>query len=303
MAMAPDDETRRDGFVLVSVLAVVLVFVTVSSSMVGRSRLFILQERNRLQHTQLQATIDGVARLAALSLAQGRFQMSVTGTVATCRKGNLQLSLSVVDQDMLLDLNGAPSQMIIDVLSAIGISDADSRTLAAQIVDYRDSDDRSQPLYGAERIEYQRSGLAWGPRNDYFADPEEFAQLPGVTAALHKTLAPLITIYNGRAAIDTTILKNLGAADGNLTGALAKWSLDSRHQRFSLKVEGRIEGRAAASRLAVFSVDAREKPPNFLKWSRLSMTEDGLQQSSGDKQPATPQVCDFLQQAGEAVVL
>lgn len=276
--MSSGTDDAREGFVLVSVLAVALLFVTVSATLASRSRLFVLQERNRLEAAKLQAIVDGVTRIGALSLGQGEFPLEATGITGQCKQGDTELTVRAVDQDMLLDLNGAPPQMISDVLGAIGTGDIDAATLAAQIVDYRDPDDMTQPLYGAERIEYQRAGLAWTPRNDYFADPAEFAQLPAARAEPLNKVGFFFTVYNGRAAIDPALLYRLYGHSAPIEQKLRRWAVQSRHTRFSLTVEAKTAGRAAATRTAIFTVETDAKRPEFLKWSRDSMDKE----SAGD---------------------
>lgn len=271
--MSSGTDDAREGFVLVSVLAVALLFVTVSATLATRSRLFVLQERNRLEAAKLQAIVDGVARIGAFSLGQGKFPLEATGITGQCRQGDTELTVKAVDQDMLLDLNGAPPQMISDVLSATGMGDIDAATLSAQIVDYRDPDDMAQPLYGAERIEYQRAGLTWTPRNDYFADPAEFAQLPAARAEPLNKTAFLLTVYNGRAAIDPAFIYRLYGHSGPIEQKLRRWAVPSRNTRFSLMVEAKSAGRAAATRTAIFTVETDDKRPVFLKWSRDRVDE------------------------------
>lgn len=292
--MSSGTDDAREGFVLVSVLAVALLFVTVSATLATRSRLFVLQERNRLEAAKLQAIVDGITRIGAASLGEGKFPLEATGITGQCKQGDTELTVRAVDQDMLLDLNGAPPEMISDVLSATGTGDMDAATLAAQIVDYRDPDDMSQPLYGAERIEYQRAGLAWTPRNDYFADPAEFAQLPAAREPLNKA-GFLFTVYNGRAAIDPALIYRLYGRSAPLEQKLRRWAAQSRHTRFSLTIEAKTAGRATATRTAIFTVETNDKRPVFLKWSRDSM---GTGRAGGAAKPVFEnRFCGWLRAA------
>ncbi|SIQ86387.1 general secretion pathway protein K [Rhizobium sp. RU20A] len=267
----PAEETSRDGFVLISVLIVALLFVAVTGSLAVRARLFVLQERNRAETVALQTLADGAARLVALDLATGRFSLPPDGTTGTCKKGDLELRVSAIDQEMLLDLNGAPPEMIVDVLTAIGIDETDARRLAAQIVDYRDPDDRSQPLYGAEAAEYARAGLPWRPKNTFFADVSEFAQLPAATPPLIARIAPILTINNPRASIDPTLINRLSATPSAANEALSRWLSPSRQTRFAVMIELRAPGRATASRTATIAVGGENGLPQFLKWARNDM--------------------------------
>lgn len=292
--MSAGDETGKDGFILISVLVVTMLFVTVSATMVTRSRVFVLQERNRMESAALQAKVDGVARLAAFDIMRERFPLPTTGVTGACRNGDMEISVSAIDQEMLLDLNGAPPQMITDVLTAIGISETEAKIIAAQIVDYRDPDDLTQPLYGAEAMEYQRAGLGWRPRNSYFVDATEFSQIPAATGEVTARLAPLMTVDNPRAAIDPAVLYRLYGRSPTMEKALQRWVVKSRVERLALRVEARVKGRAITSRLAVFSVLGSGGVPKFLKWARYEIgraADSGMDEVDN---PNRPEVCAWL---------
>lgn len=295
--MTPENggtETARDGFVLISVLIVTLLFVTISASMVMRSRVFILQERNRLESAALQAIVDGVARHAAFDLTRARFPLPTTGIRGTCNQEDIELSVAAVDQDMLLDLNGAPPQMIIDVLTAIGIAETQAKEIAAQIVDYRDPDDMTQPIYGAEAMEYQRAQLSWRPRNSFFVDASELAQLPALSPELSGRLAPLFTVDNPRAAIDPALIHRLYGRSSSMEKALGRWLLDSRKERFSVRIEARVKRGATASRLAIFSVAGHGGRPQFLKWGRPEVGNASFGKQDADPNGSRAAVCGWL---------
>jgi general secretion pathway protein K len=289
-------ERDNEGFVLVSVLCVVLLFVAVSATMTLRSRLFVIEERNHLEHLRLQAVVDGVARLAALSIARDRFPMPETGRRGACASNGTRVSVAAIDQDMLLDLNGATPEMIEDVLAAIGIEDTPRKTVAAQVVDFRDPDDFTEALYGAEKIEYRRAALTWTPRNDFFTDADEVAQLPVATPDLLARIGPFFTTYNPRAAIDPALIYARLGKDAERVEKLARWEVPSRRQHFAIRVQARLEGRAAATRLAVFAVPTPGRAPVFLKWSRYEAETE----SGPGAEPAQPvaEVCAWMDQAG-----
>ncbi|WP_170866009.1 type II secretion system protein GspK [Rhizobium sp. NFR03] len=286
--MAAHDE--EDGFVLIPVLAIVLVFVMVSAGMAARSRLLVLQETNRVRTVALGAAVDGFTRLAALDIAGPAARLVPDGSPQHCRLRDMDITVSATDQDMLLDLNGASLPMLVDVLTATGLATDAANVIANQIVDFRDPDDASQPLFGAERFEYQRAGLAWGPRNGYFADTMEIAQLPAVTPVVLARIEPLLTIYSGRAAIDVASGGPVAARiDSAAQGRVERWQTPSRRSTFGIVVEAAIKGRATFARSAIVAV-TEGKAPRFLRWARPSPREDvapvASVESSGNERPA-----------------
>lgn len=288
------EETGKEGFVLISVLVVAMLFVTVSATMVTRSRVFVLQERNRLENATLQATVDGIARLAAFDFMRDRFPLPATGVIGTCRQKDMEVSVSAIDQDMLLDLNGAPPEMMTDVLTAIGVAETEAKIIAAQIVDFRDPDDLTQPLYGAEAMEYQRAGLQWRPRNSYFVDASEFSQIPTATGEATAALASLMTVDNPRAAIDPALLYQIYGRSPTMEKALQRWVVESRRERLALRVEAKVKGRATASRLAVFSVLNGGGTPRFLKWARYEVKDAADGSMAKTTNANLPEICAWL---------
>ena len=287
-------EAGKDGFVLISVLVVAMLFVTLSPTMVTRSPVLALQERNRLENATLQAAVDGIARLAAFDIMRDRFPLPSTGVVGACHQKDMEVTVSAVDQDMLLDLNGAPPEMITDVLTAIGVEETEAKIVAAQIVDFRDPDDLTQPLYGAEAMEYQRAGLHWRPRNSYFVDASEFSQIPAATGEAMARLSSLMTVDNPRAAIDPALLYQRYGRSPTMEKALQRWVVESRKERLALRVEAKVKGRATASRLAIFSALDGGGTPRFLKWARDDVKDaadgNGVEPTNAN----LPEICAWL---------
>lgn len=271
--------TGEDGFVLISVIAVVLVFAIVSGGIAARSRLQVLAETNRVNTIRFAAEIDGVTRLLAWQ-AVGSKGQNADGRLVRCRVGMTDLAIRMTDQDGLLDLNGAPPAMLTDVLTAIGIDEDIAKQVANEIVDYRSPPNAAGgPMSAATDADYQQAGLSWGPRRNFFADAQEFAQVPTIATHpdLGKKLLPILTVYNGRAAIDPSVLARaapeLMAAASAKTGLLTKWAAPSRHGRFVIEIAARDPSIGTSFvRQAAVQI-GRDGGPEFLKWARLAPGE------------------------------
>jgi hypothetical protein len=74
------------------------------------------------------------------------------------------------------------------------MEEADTRVLAARIVDWRDVDDAAG-LHGAERAEYRQAGRSSGPRNGPFETVAELRQVLGAEALGDKAL-DAFTVYS-----------------------------------------------------------------------------------------------------------
>ncbi len=274
-----EGRSGEDGFVLISVIAVVLVFAIVSGGIAARSRLQVLTETNRVNTIRFAAEIDGVTRLLAWQ-AVGSKGQNADGRLVRCRVGTTDLAIRMTDQDGLLDLNGAPPAMLTDVLTAVGVDEDVAKQLAREIVDYRSPPSAIAGQSGAATdADYSQAGLSWGPRRNFFADVQEFAQVPTIATHpdLGRKLLPMLTVYNGRPAIDPAVLAkavpDLMAAASAKTGLITKWAAPSRHGRFVIEIEARnrTEGTSFIRQAAVQV--GRDGGPEFLKWARLAPGE------------------------------
>lgn len=280
------DDGSDDGFVLLSVLMVVILFVGVSATLAVKSRLLAMQAANRVAAVRAQALADGAALFAAEALRpppaaapdpeallsaalsgaaaapaarSAALPLPVEGSPVACplATGNVAI-VRVVDQGGLLDLNGAPVPMLEAFFRAAGLDSQTATRLADEVADFRDPDDAPEGTGVGERAQYAAAGLAWGPRNAPFADAGEIAQLPSATPAVVARLRPLLTVENQRAGIDLAVtgqaLRSLFPADALKAPDVARWNLTSGHDRFT--VEARLVSRSGvmvAARGAVVS--------------------------------------------------
>lgn len=293
-------KSGEDGFVLISVIAVVLIFAIVSGGIAARSRLQVLTETNRVNTIRFAAEIDGVTRLLAWQ-AVGSKGQNADGRLVHCRVGSTDLAIRTTDQDGLLDLNGAPPAMLTDVLTAVGVDEDIAKQLAQEVVDYRSPRSAiAGPSTAATDADYSQAGLSWGPRRNFFADVQEFAQVPTIATHpdLGKKLLPMLTVYNGRPAIDPAVLAkavpDLLAAASTKMGLITKWAAPSRHGRFVIEIDAR-DRTAGTSFVRQAAVQVgRDGGPEFLKWARLAPgegAEDVFATRSAEASEDTSPVC------------
>lgn len=269
------------GFVLLSVLMLVLLFVGLAASLAVKSRILAMQAANRSAAVRAQALADGVALFAADALrpapgagpdqealvaaalsggtpppppALAGLPLPVDGTPVACALANGGTAVvRAVDQGGLIDLNGAPVPMLRAFFAAAGLDSQTALRLADEVADFRDPDDAPEGTGVGERAQYEAAGLAWGPRNAPFADAGEIAQLPSAGPAVVARLRPLLTVENPRAGIDLAATdvaaRGFLSADALKSPDAARWNLPSGRDRFA--VEARIvapTGAVAAAR-------------------------------------------------------
>jgi general secretion pathway protein K len=112
-----------------------------------------------------------------------------------------QVTLAVRRATGLVDLNAAGADLLDAVLRACGVEDGYRPGLVDAILDWRDGDDLTH-LNGIEDRDYLAAGLPWTSRDNAFESIDELKYLPGVDQGLFERMAPLVTVYSGRAGID-----------------------------------------------------------------------------------------------------
>ncbi|SFH07514.1 general secretion pathway protein GspK [Methylobacterium gossipiicola] len=201
------------GFVLPAVLAILVVLSAAAVTAALRLQTRTALATVRGDGVRLQGLADGIARLLAHGFVvertyrMPRLDLPEDGSPIACPlPGGLTARIAVRDQGRLLDLNTTPRLALEEALRVLAVPDGDARTLAAEIVDFRDPDDITEPGGGAEVPQYRARGLADGPRNGPFVSADEIEQLPSMTPALAARLRPYVTVFNPGGQFDTTPL-------------------------------------------------------------------------------------------------
>ncbi|MDR7038610.1 general secretion pathway protein K [Methylobacterium sp. BE186] len=277
-ATGPDTrETSQAGFVLPTVLAVLIVVSGLAAAITLRTRATIALTAAARDRIVLDAETDGIVNLVGLWLAQearGRAPASglpLDGRAVRCTlDAGRTVTVAVQDQGGLIDLNASPRPVLEEALRRLGIGAGDALAVAAQIVDFRDPDDIPEPNGGAESRRYREERLGYGPRNAPFASPDEIDQLPAMTPATYARLRPALTVHGGTAGFDAARMEwrlaPLLPAD-----ALGPVAASRPSDGIRFEVTAMVEaGRGARSiRAGIVALDDPARPAGaLLSWRR-----------------------------------
>ncbi|RYY69288.1 MAG: general secretion pathway protein GspK, partial [Comamonadaceae bacterium] len=119
--------------------------------------------------------------------------------------GRALVVIEVGDETAKIDLNAAAPALLSGLFVALGEPRARAEQLAGAIADWRDPDNLSQPVGGAEDPAYASAGLAWGAKDAPFDSVAELEQVLGMRPALYAAAAPHLTVYSGSATPDANI--------------------------------------------------------------------------------------------------
>jgi len=128
-------------------------------------------------------------------------EIPIDGTVFAIDVYDTTVTLAVRKASGLVDLNAANPDLLDAVLEACGVEVGRRPELIDAILDWRDGDELTH-LNGIEDKDYLAAGLPWTSRDDAFVSIDELKYLPGVDQGLFERMAPLVTVYSGRAGID-----------------------------------------------------------------------------------------------------
>ena len=133
------------------------------------------------------------------------------GRTYTWHYDGATVSVRAIDEGGKIDLNAASPELLAGLFQAVGLKPAAAQALAGHVVDWRnpvvlEGDASSQ------RAPYQAAGRDYGPRHGPFASIEELQLVLGMTPALYRQLAPVLTIWAGTASPDPNTAPPLALA-------------------------------------------------------------------------------------------
>lgn len=261
------------GFVLPSVVAILVVIAAAAALATQQMQAHTRTTAARLEGLRLQGLVDGLARFVAVSLINERVRrlpglgLPENGSTIACPlPGGGAIRVTLQDQGGLIDLNGSSRPLLEDAFRALGLSDRDASTIAAEVIDDRDADEVPEPMGGAEAPQYKARGLAYGPRNAPYGSIDELDRLPSMTRAIAALLRPAVTVWNGSGGLDPTLNPALTARGSARSEGLRQHVKSSLRQFYEIRVVAETPTGARSGRAAALSVDGRSAGLGLLTW-------------------------------------
>jgi general secretion pathway protein K len=169
----------------------------------------------RYEFAQAQAHYDAEAGLmqAVYSLQDpiARQRWIGDGRTYTFHYDKAVIAISAIDEGGKVDINAASPEVLQGLFHAVGMNPAKAQTLADHVVDWRNP--AGQPGQASSQDSaYQAAGRHYGPRHGPFATIEELQMVLGMTPAIYKQVAPVITIWAGAGSPDPNTAPPLALA-------------------------------------------------------------------------------------------
>jgi general secretion pathway protein K len=220
----------QDGVALVIVLWMLALLAVIANSLVFSLRTEIQTAANHAASARTEAAADAGIHLAIRELSRPEsdsLRWQGNGLAHEWKFGDVNVQVTISDESARIDLNTADASLLRNLFLSQGADQAAAASLVDAIADWRDPDDLRR-LYGAERDEYLAAGKDYGPRNSDFETIEELGLVLGMNGDLLRRIAPVVTVYSGRAGIDGTVASRAallavpGATAESVDGYLAQ---------------------------------------------------------------------------------
>jgi general secretion pathway protein K len=197
---------RQGGAALMLVLWLVALLTALIGAFALTARVESLQGRVTRDVARAQQVARAGIEYALLRVADSQPQTRwlPDGRRYQWRYGGSEVQVRIVDESGKVDLNQADAQLLSLLMQAQAVPRAQSETLAAAILDWRDADSLGQPVASAEDADYAAAGLPYGAKDAPFDTIAELGQVLGMTPEITAVLLPYLTLYSGRAMPDAS---------------------------------------------------------------------------------------------------
>lgn len=192
---------RRSGFVLPSVLGIMVLFAGV----VGALTLLV---RAGVDDARLAVDDLDVASLMKAGLELAGYQLLLLQSPAAGLDGQQirldagTVTLAVRAESARIDLNGSDPQLLAGAWRAARLKGMPPEVFAARVADWRDADDDVTDPNGAEAGAYEADGRTYRPANAEFRSVDDLRWVLGVKVADVVALKPYLTVANPAGTID-----------------------------------------------------------------------------------------------------
>lgn len=185
----------RDGFILVSTLAALIVLASLVAGVSYLVRTVVVGAASKRADLTNDALVASGLELAGYQLfSLKRSPEAVSGQQIRFNDGVVTLFAQA--EAGKIDLNGAPPELLASAWASIGAPDMSPEAFAARVVDYRDPDSEVSEDGGAEAAQYSAAGITAPPANAPFEQVDDLQRVLGVSVASVRILKPLLTVHN-----------------------------------------------------------------------------------------------------------
>ena len=201
---------KKNGFALITVLWITAFLAVIAGAVSYQSRGSLELANNVVGNLQTRHAAEGALLLTANKLVSrfGIEGVAISKPVFNYELDNISVSVSVTDESGKIDINLAPTQLVISLFTALGLDLQRSSSLANSIADWRDEDNLKR-TDGAEDQDYLARGLTYQAKDDEFDSIEEVSLVLGMDTNIYNSIKPYITVYSQDLGVNTTLASSI----------------------------------------------------------------------------------------------
>ena len=204
--------------------------------------------------------------LTRVADANPRRQWLPDGRAHPWRYGGARIEVKLIDENGKIDINQADMTLLTAFLQGFELEQPQAQQLAAAVMDWRDPDDLTQPVGGAEDEDYAAAGLPYGAKDAEFESVAELEQVLGFTPKLYARIAPHLTVFSGRARPDPAfasaeVLNAMGMDGKQVVELRQRWNPATGQPPPQLPDGGSLVGGSSGT----YSIESRALLPDRRK--------------------------------------
>lgn len=220
----PPPRNRQRGVALLLVLWACTLLAILLGGYAALARTEGLQARFQFAQTQAHYAAEAGLMRAIYGLQDPRMQQRWIGDgrAYTFQYDQATVVVHAIDEGGKIDLNTDTPDVLQGLFQAAGLPKDQASQLAGRVVDWRNAPTATDAA-DSQRAAYAAAGRDYGPRHGPFPTIEEVQMVLGMTPALYKRIAPVLTIWAGNTSPDpnTAPLLALEAIPGMTAQQLA----------------------------------------------------------------------------------
>jgi general secretion pathway protein K len=278
--ISPRHRSSQAGIALVAVLWGLLLLSMLAAAFGTEARTEARLARNFLENAEARAAADAGVFWAVAELAEQPDMQRIVpdGTPYELVFTGVQLQISVQDEAGKVDLNAAPTDLIVAAMTAAG-DPGGARDIAERIDEWR----KSARLRKAEERRLRRDDrdAQMFQGGGVFRVIEELRAVPGITPGLYEAAEPFLTVHSGQSSIDPSVapLALLRALDSDAS-ALHRKSRDMRPEQTDRSLPAAARQTTKPSAAAVYTIEARAMTAAGARFTRRAIVQLSTQAQS-----------------------
>lgn len=187
----------RGGFVLIAVLWILVALAGLVGAYVAYAVTMAQNADFYLRRVGAEAAVSGALELAIYDLVNMDQDRRPEEGVLDYRIGDARAQVRYESETARLDLNKASLASLTTFFAAEGGARASAEIYAQRVFAWREK--AEGPGAGMEDLAYRAAGEAYPPRHGPFQSVEELWDLRDIPPDVVARIAPLVTVYGGRA--------------------------------------------------------------------------------------------------------